>query len=161
MAKHERDREDLLAEATALGQRISLQIPGEREPAIVGFRRDGSASFYFDPSRAYHFTSAGQLRRAFVGELLFKAQRGHVVAMRRERKANVVALVSTRLDAVAQGRFLDEMQAHLDKLRGAIVGGCATIVGQVPHDADVAGRVRDWLQRFAGSITVAQTPRAG
>lgn len=160
MAKQEQDREDLLAEAKALSQRIGLQLSDDEEPLVVGFRRDGSASFYFGAGRAYQFTSAGQLRRAFVDDFLFKAEGGKLVAMRRERKTNVVELVSRELDAEAQHGFLQEMLAHLDKLKHAVASGRFSVTGQVPAEADVMGRVRDWLERFADGITVARSPRA-
>ena len=47
MAQRETNREDLLREATALVERAEIRIPGESEPIVVGFRRDGSASFFF------------------------------------------------------------------------------------------------------------------
>jgi hypothetical protein len=160
MAEREQHREDLLAEATALAQRISLQLPGDREATIIGFRRDESASFYFGAVRAYHFTSTGELRRAFVGERLYKAQRGNLVAMRRRRKANVVELVSRALGTDEERRFVDETRSHLDRLKQALASGSLAVVGQVPKQADVLGRVRDWLARFGGSVTIAQSPRA-
>jgi hypothetical protein len=160
MARQEQDREDLLAEATALTQRASLRIPGESEPTTVGFRRDASASFYFGASRAYQFTSAGQLRRAFVGELLYKAQRGKLVVMRRERKAGVVELVSHDLDGDAERSFLEETRSHLDKLRSVLNESHFELLGQVPADVDVVARVRAWLETFGGRIAIAQTPRA-
>jgi hypothetical protein len=160
MAKQEQHREDFLAAAKALAQRVSLQLPGDDEPVIVGFRRDASASFYFDAARAYQFTSTGQLRRAFVGELLFKAERGKIVAMRRERKTNVVELVTRPLDVEAQRDFLDELRDHLDKLNRALASGRFALIGQVPADVDVVGRVRAWLEQRWGRIAIAQSPRA-
>jgi hypothetical protein len=160
MAEREQDREDLLAEAKALTQRISLLVPGDDEATVVGFRRDDSASFYFGTSRAYQFTSAGQLRRAFVGGLLFKAEGGKVVALRRERKTSVVELVSRELDVDAERDFLEEMRSRLDKLKDALASGNPAVIGQVPKDADVMGRARDWLERFAAAVTIARSPRA-
>ena len=40
MARREQDREDILAEATALVERVELQIAGETDPIVVGFRRN-------------------------------------------------------------------------------------------------------------------------
>jgi hypothetical protein len=161
MAKREHDREDLLAEAKALSQRVSLQMPGEDEPTVVGFRRDASASFYFGAGRAYQFNSAGQLRRAFVGELLFKAEDGRIVSMRRQRRTDVVELVSRPLDVESERTFVEEMHAHLDRLERALTDGHFTVLGQVPAEVDVTRRVRDWLERFARQIAVAESPRAG
>ena len=46
MARHEEDREDLLAEATALVERAELVVEGAAESVVIGFRRDGCASIY-------------------------------------------------------------------------------------------------------------------
>ena len=47
MARQESNREDLLREATALVERVELHVPAFEEPIVVGFRRDGCASFLF------------------------------------------------------------------------------------------------------------------
>ena len=80
MVRDERDREDLLAEATALVERISLRIDPQQEPVVIGFRRDGSASFYCAAEEVYHFNSAGQMRRAYVDGQLFKATAGRLAS---------------------------------------------------------------------------------
>ena len=64
MSRQQQDREDLLQEATALVQRIGLRLAGEDEELVIGFRRDGGASFYWGGSLAYQFNSRGHLRRA-------------------------------------------------------------------------------------------------
>src|SRR5688572_26999220 len=69
MSRRESDREDLLREATALVERVELLVPGEGEPVVAGFRRDGSLSVFFGPEAVYQFNSAGELRRAFAGGL--------------------------------------------------------------------------------------------
>lgn len=159
MARHDQDRENLLKEATALVERASLRLEGQDEEIIVGFRRDGCASFYFGATRAYQFTTDGQLRRAFVGELLFKAEAGKLVALRRRRTEHAVELVRSDLDAEATRAFLDEMQSGLGQLRRAIVADRLTLVGQVPSTADVLGRTHAWLDRFARRVAIARSPR--
>jgi hypothetical protein len=160
MARQEQDREDLLAQATALVERASLRVKGRDEEIIVGFRRDGGASFYFGAARAYQFSSDGPLRRAFVGELLFKAEAGKLVALRRRRTEHAVELVRDDLDAEATRAFLDEMQSHLGQLHRAIVADGLTLVAQIPSAADVLGRIRAWLHQFARCGTIARSPRA-
>lgn len=159
MARQEQDREDLLAQGTALVERASLRVKGQDVEIIVGFRRDGGASFYFGATRAYQFTSDGPLRRAFVGELLFKAEASKLVALRRRRTEHAVELVRDDLDAEATRAFLDEMQSHLGQLHRAIVTDGLTLVGQVPSTADVLGRIRAWLHQFAGCVSIARSPR--
>src|SRR5688572_18570527 len=65
MARQEQDREDILREATALVERVELLIPEFPEPIVAGFRRDGSASFFFGADPVLQFNAQGKLRRAF------------------------------------------------------------------------------------------------
>ncbi len=159
MARQEQDREDLLAEAKALVERVSLRIDGTDEETVVGFRRDGSASLFFGAMRVYQFTSQGQLRRAFVDDLLYKAEGGRLVALRRQRTDKAVELVRHDLEDDAAEGFMEEMRQHLEKLRRALTAGRFSLVGQVPETSNVVDRVREWLERFGGEISIARSPR--
>ena len=55
---------------------LGLRIADDDEEIVIGFRRDGYASFFLSPQRVYQFNTQGQLRRAYVGELMYKAERG-------------------------------------------------------------------------------------
>ena len=90
MARDQSSREDLLREATALVERIELRIAGPMsvkhdrdDHVVVGFRANGSASFFFGEDPVYQFNSAGQLRRAYCGGLLIKAAHGRLVSLQR------------------------------------------------------------------------------
>jgi len=159
MARHEQDREDLLAEATALVERVSLRLAGEADEIVAGFRRDGSLSLYFGADRVYQFTSDGKLRRAFAAGEMLKAQAGKLVALRRERTADAVHLLSRELDEAATRVLLDEMRRSLEQLADCLHGGTFELIGQVPPDVNVAGRVHEWLSRNAATITIAAGPR--
>ena len=98
MAREEHNREDLLAEATALVERASLRLDGFAEEVVVGFRRDDSASFYFGADRVYQFTSEGALRRAMIAPLLYKAEQGRLIALERHRTADAVEMVRRELE---------------------------------------------------------------
>ena len=47
MARHQEDREDILREATALVERVELEIENLEDPVVVGFRRDSGPAFFF------------------------------------------------------------------------------------------------------------------
>jgi hypothetical protein len=165
MAQQEHDREDLLAEAKNLVLRASLKIePGllaaELDEVVVGFRRDGSLAIYFAADRVYQFTSAGQLRRAYLGELLYKAQQGGLVALQRVRSEHAVQLISRLLDPQAQAEFLAEMQDYLNALARRLREASFELIGQVPADVDVIARVVAWLEQHLVSISVASSPRS-
>ena len=73
MSRLERDREDLLREATALVERAEIRLGDFDEAVIVGFRSGGAASFYFGADPVFQFNADNQLRRGFVGGRLVKA----------------------------------------------------------------------------------------
>lgn len=159
MARQEHDREDLLKEATALVERAELQIADEAEPIVVGFRRDGAASVYFGADSAYHFNAAGELRRAYYHGNLLKAERGKLVSLARRRTADEVVLVRHDLASDEVPAFLAELARRLGSLRVALGGGHYQLVGQVPKSADVADRVRRWLESLPLPPPVAAFPR--
>src|SRR5690606_4241518 len=97
MARQEQDREDLLKEATALVERVELAIDGMPEHVVVGFRADGCASFYFGPEPVWHFNTSQELRRAYVGGLLYKAEQGRLVSLQRNRTSGQVQLLRHEL----------------------------------------------------------------
>jgi len=158
MPHQSKDREDLLAEATALVERISFRISGYDDDIVVGFRPEHSASFYFGADSVYQFTSDGQLRRAFQGELLFKAEKGRLISLRRERTANEVALVRHILDDLETDVLLGQVRHDLETLHDALAKRNFVIAGQVPSAADLVSRVDCWIDEFAGRIRIATSP---
>ncbi len=161
MARREQAREDLLAEATALVERIELALPDDAEHIVIGFRAVGAASLYFGEDPAFHFNSRSQLRRAYVAGRLLKAERGRLVAMSRERTEHEVRLASRELSDDETRALLANLQQRITTLDSDISGNRIQIIGQVPTDRDLLGRVRDWLETFATGINVAASPHVG
>lgn len=163
MAREESSREDLLAEAVALVPRAEFVVPDEAEPVTVGFRRDGAASVFFGEDPAFHFNAAGELRRAYVGGRLIKAERGRLVALTRLRTATEVQLVRhemnpTETEALAwlwrerAGRFLRALDAGAAVLRREVRG---------PTGAGGVEPVRGFLAERAAGWSVAAGPGVG
>jgi hypothetical protein len=160
MARQPQDREDLLAEATALVERIELVLPGYPEPVVAGFRSSGCASLFFGPDPVYQFNSQRQLRRAFAAGLPYKAERGRLVSLTRTRTGGRLELVRGELDAAAQARFLKTMSEHLAALRSALDSGNFDVLGQVPATADLIAHLGDWFSGLDESVEVAASPHA-
>jgi hypothetical protein len=159
MAREESEREDLLREATALVERIELAAAGaeDREHIFAGFRADGALSIYFGADPAYHFNSDGELRRAFCDGWLIKAEAGRLVAMERRRQEQEVQLVRHELADDAQAAFLASMSRRLHDFEQRLRSSALAIVGRVPADADVLGRL---LTSFAQNriVKIAKSP---
>jgi hypothetical protein len=160
MERRESDREDLLREATALVERIELRIPAEPEQMVVGFRRDGSASFFFGAQSAYQFNSSGEFRRGYIGGLLYKAERGQLVSLRRQRSDAEVALIRTELNTDEAERLLADVQRRLLILQQAFLSDSITVIGQIPPDAGLISRITGWLSQMASPLRIAPSPHA-
>jgi hypothetical protein len=161
MAQEEHDREDLLAEATALVERVELHLASFSAPLVIGFRREGAISFYFGAEPAYHFNSAGQLRRAFDAGLLYKAEKGRLVSLDRRRAAGEVQLVRHQLADEETQNFLVALTTKLLALSEALEHQRYERMRQEPDGADVVSRIRAWLAAHGERIAIANSPRVG
>jgi hypothetical protein len=159
MARQESHREDILAEAIALVERIEIQLPVQPEPMVIGFRRGGEVSVYFGQDLAYHFNAAGQLRRGFRDGELLKADRGRLIKLTRRRTDTETQLVRRELDESETVQFLLQLNDRLALLREPIQTGTAKVLRQVPPEADVRSRVVGWLATLPETIAVARHPR--
>jgi hypothetical protein len=160
MARQEDAREDLMAEATALVERVELLLVGVPEPIVAGFRRDGSASLFFADDPVYQFNSRGHLRRAFVDGRLYKADAGRLVEITRDRQANRIQLVSQELPAAASAAFIAELGARLNDLASKLESTQAQVVAEVPLQSGVVARLGRWLAAHGRRIEIANTPHA-
>jgi hypothetical protein len=173
MARVERDREDLLSEATALTERVELELPGVghvshvpggaknvvAEHVIIGFRSSGCGSVYFGPDEAYQFNTAGELRRAYRDGTMYKAQRGKLIRLTRHRTGQEVQLIRHDLDEAEAAGFLRRMAELLDNLRRSLAEKSYRIVGQVPVGVDVVGKAAAWLIALPRGA-IARVPHA-
>jgi hypothetical protein len=160
MAREEHDREDLLREATALVERIELAPPGdgggESEHVVIGFRAAGAMSIFFGGETAFHFNSGCELRRAYAGGLLYKAEHGGLVSLERVRRENEVQLMRRSISNEGQAEFLAAIEGQLKKVLDQIRQSGLVTVGQVPAEVDVLSRALEWLERD-GPLAVAQS----
>ena len=145
MARDESHREDLLREATALVERIEIVSRSNGDSAVAGFRSDGALSIFFGEDPVYQFNAAGELRRAYCDGKLLKAASGQLVELQRVRTENEVQLVRRELSEVELAAFLERMADYIRKFAAAFPNGFE-IVGQVPANADVLGRLQAWLK---------------
>lgn len=161
MARQHADREDLLREATALVERIELApiVAQAGVPVTAGFRAHGAASIFFGADPVYQFNAAGELRRAYHDGLLYKAQHGRLISLRRVRQKGELQLLRHELSDAEQQEFLAHLNQTLRQFAAALSQERYTVVGQVPATADVLGRLRGWLAHNRCDV-IAETPNA-
>jgi hypothetical protein len=158
MARQEEDREDLLREATALVERAEFKY-GDGS-IVAGFRRDGSASFFLSPQEVYQFNSARELRRAFLDDRLYKAERGKLVRLTRQRSEHSIDLIRHELTGDETTQTLSTARRKLRQLESVLAKGDVDLVGEVPPDGHVIARIRQWLGDFPEQLVVAASPSA-
>jgi len=145
MARHETDREDLMAEATALRQRVELELPGVADHVVAGFRDNGGCSIYFGADPVFHFEADGALRRAFVAGDLYRSQGKTLARLTRTRADREVHLVRHDLDPAELAGFLAALRARVERLYGALADESARVVQQVPAQTDFRPRLVEVL----------------
>lgn len=147
MARRESDREDLMAEATALVQRAQFAMPHDAPGVIAGFRRDGTLSLYFGQDPCYHFDADLRLRRAFVDGLLYRTQGRTLTRLERHRTEETVELLRHDLSEAQWQTFCAQAVDRLRRLHTALLEN-APCVQQVPPGEDLRARVIESLHRL-------------
>ncbi|MBS0261830.1 MAG: hypothetical protein JSS02_07720 [Planctomycetes bacterium] len=137
MARNEADREDLMAEATALRQRVELQLPGESEPVVAGIRDLGRWSVYFGPDPVYGFDAEGGLRRAYVGGFLYRSQQATLSRLKRVRTETTSELHRYDLTPAELQAFLRDMTLRLASFQSALQSGDFEVRQQIPADRNL------------------------
>src|SRR5690606_17718245 len=130
MARREEDREDLLAEAKALVERVELSAAGFEDSIVAGFRSKGALSIYFGADPAVHFTSAGELRRAYIDGKLIKAEHRRLVSLTRRREPGETQLVRHELTGAESDALVSRMRQRLMTLRASLHSGEFQVIGQ-------------------------------
>jgi hypothetical protein len=160
VTQHEGQGEDLIRTATALVQRIELAIDGFSELLVVGFRRDGAASFFLGEDPVYQFNAAGELRRAFRAGKLLKAESRKLVELTRKRTDNRVDMVACELSEEQHQQFLGQLWKTLSELQQALLGKRYRVTRQVPVEQDIVEQVIQWIDQLPDLILVADVANA-
>lgn len=116
MARNESDREDLLAEATGLSPCWEIEVSGEAEPVVAGYKKTGNLSLYFGGDRVYQFDAAGCLRRGYVAGDLYRSEGPTLARIRRDRTDDETTLLRYDLNAEELQAWLADLRSHLDQL---------------------------------------------
>lgn len=150
MARTESDKEDLIAEATALVERAEFQrteTVGEAsgaasrcETLTVGYRNNGSLTVYFDQDPFYQFDADGLLRRAFEGGFLYRSEANTLAKLHRERTETQTTLQRTDLTETQLTEFRQRMDARLSELRQMLKSGAFVSPRQVSQRGDIVPR---------------------
>ncbi|RMG39827.1 MAG: hypothetical protein D6725_04545 [Planctomycetota bacterium] len=135
MARRERDREDLMRDATGLSPRGQLRLIGCGEPLVAGFGRRGELRVYFSPERMLQWDAEGGLRRAFWDGRLMRTQGDYLAVLTRQRRSNRTELLHRPMSDEEREVFLAEVCRRCGALVEALRAGDARILRVVGADA--------------------------
>ncbi len=144
----EADREDLLAEAVNLRERIELRLPGSEDAVTIGCNDLGHWSFYFGAEPMYRFDVEGRLRRAVRDGKLYRTQGATLAELTRVRVENETQLQRRDLSPGEVEAFLAEVRSHLQQLHVEYTAGRCQTLRQVGENADFTTRLAAMLCRF-------------
>jgi hypothetical protein len=152
----EADREDLLAEAVNLLERIELRVPDMEDAVTIGCNDVGHWSFYVGAEPMYRFDADGRLRRAVRGGKLYRTQGGTLAELERVRLEQETQLQRRDLSPAELDVFLVEVRTHLQQVHRAYITDRCQVVREVGTQADFPVRLAAQLFRFdAEPITLA------
>jgi hypothetical protein len=158
VARQESDREDLIREATALVERIEIKFGDVIVTA--GFRANGALSLFFAADPAIQFNSLCQLRRAYSAGKMYKANRGKLISMRKERSGGETALLSQEVPAEDLSLLMADLYERMRALRDALAESRFAIRSQIPEDSPVLERLVQSLAKLEGPLHIADRPHA-
>lgn len=116
MARHEEDREDLYEEFRSAVNKWEIQIPSHPDAVVLGIRKDGRFSIYFDQDHCYHFNSGYQLLRAYKAGSLYRTQGTTLAKLTRIRTEKETILNRVDLNERELSEFIEVLQKRLNTL---------------------------------------------
>ena len=159
MAREEAKKEDLIREATALRRRLELRIRVWPEPIVIGFRRDGSASFFFGEEPVFQFNTQLELRRVFNDGKLIKAVKGKLVSMTKVRTETQLELRSRELKEDELRHLLGTCAKCLQDLNRSLAANEYEVIDEVNDGTETMPAIVEFLASvLEADIQVASVP---
>lgn len=159
MARHEAEREDLLAEGVNMPQRGRVTSVDSGQEWIVGWRNESSLSLYVGQDPVFQFNAKGELRRAFINGQKLAAHDRHLCQLVRvPAEDGRLTLSRQRLDATELAGVRDLLEATRVELRTQLNSGnveIATVGVSLPMFTE---RLQTWMEVQADRCEIAISP---
>ncbi len=146
MARTESDKEDLIADATALVERAEFCHAGRSstqndwQVLTVGFRDNGSLSLYFDQDPFYQFDANGLLRRGWESGYLYRSEGDTLAKLDRQRSGSRTTLERSDLTQAELTDFRQRMRNRVSNAFRMLESGAYTIPRKVSDRGDIEQR---------------------
>lgn len=144
----EADREDLMAEAVNLPERIELTIPGIDTPVTIGRNPAGHWSFYFGPEPVYRFDSDLGLKRAVRDGKLYRTQGTTLAELTRVRLDDETQLQRRDLSEAEVVEVLTKIREELSGVLSCLRNSTAVILREVGTSNEFLAQLADFLTRL-------------
>lgn len=151
MTRIEDDKEDLIADATALLPRAeytrtaNARLASPWNVITVGVRRDLCVSLYLDQDPFYQFDQHGGLRRAYVGDFLYRSGGKSLTRIHRVRTEDATKLASEVLSADELAEFRRTTHQDLTTLSELCRSKAISRNRSVPENADPLAGIQELL----------------
>jgi hypothetical protein len=159
MARIEADREDLIREATALVDRLELDVDGFDDVVTAGFRRNGALSLFFGQDLVYQFDPEGRLRRAFIAGTLYRSQHSTLAQLTRCRTSDETILQRSDLTHIQLADFHDRMKKTLSDLSEQLTSGSVVVRRSVTSTQDTLQRLKDAVRQVLDPVADWLSPQ--
>lgn len=144
----EADREDLLAEAVNLPERIEMQILGIDNPVTIGRNRLGFWSFYFGPEPVYRFDTELRLRRAVRDGKLYRTQGTTLAELTRVRLEEETQLQRRDLTVGELDDLLASIRQEMIGVQDALAESRFTALREVGTSDEFLTQLQEFLARL-------------
>ncbi|WP_417734559.1 hypothetical protein [Rosistilla oblonga] len=158
MARDTHDREDLLAEATGLPVRGVIQMPDGNE-VVVGFRDDGSPSWFFAADPVFQFDPNFQLRRIFCDGTRYAVAGGQILRLEQTASGGRLQLTKHPLNSEQTQQMLQRWEDRIRPLQAAMQNKTHRWQGTSVPIAEIEPRVLQWLADCPAPPTIAKVSR--
>jgi hypothetical protein len=144
----EADREDLMAEAVNLPERIELTVPGIDTPVTIGRNAAGHWSFYFGPEPVYRFDPDLGLRRAVRDSKLYRTQGTTLAELTRVRFEQETQLQRRDLSEAEVVEVLTKIREELVSVLSSLRNSRAVVIREVGTSNEFLPQLADFLTRL-------------
>lgn len=168
MAKQTQDREDLLGEGSAMPIRGKFFINSIE--IVIGFRRRGQLSLYWDQDPVFQFDADSRLRRVFMDSHRFRAAEGRLVRLEKINDPNNLSagrlrLVAQPVTAAVESAILQVLPVCLQQIdmeiqKAGHPGDPIKLQTIGISKMEFASKVRDWISQVDQPIKLSDGPSA-
>ena len=159
MALSEKDKEDLMKQATQYERRLRFQAKNETT-VFAGISKKGGLSLFDEQARVLHFNAELQLRRLFWDGQRYSAANGKLEQVGRQSKGGRVQLVRETLEHGREQDLLHMCLAQVRFVYSELSDNSVEVELFPVGDSSLIQEILSMLQQTLDCIVIAQSATA-